>query len=105
MEKCLTEYAASLSGDDFEVFGEIISKKYFQFVYFFNLLAEYSEFITKMKYEISDEKTLNATVTFSKPIKKIVDRNDLILSWKEAGYDVNYTTSGKKMKLKITYNG
>lgn len=102
MNKSLTDYAASLSGSNIEILEEIIKKKYRKFVKFFNLMADYTEFISKFEYEFSDESTLSINVTFTKAVK-MDDKKDLIAEWKKSGYGVESTISGKKMKVVITY--
>ena len=102
MKKSLTDYAASLSGSNIEILEEIIAKKYRKFVKFFNLMKDYTDDISKIEYEFSDDATLSIKIEFSKSVK-LDDKKELIAGWKKSGYDIDYKISGKKMKLVIIY--
>lgn len=102
MKKSLTDYAASLSGSNIEILEEIIEKKYRKFVKFFNLMKDYTDSISKLEYEFSDETTLSVKITFTKSVK-LDEKKELIAGWSKSGYDVDYDISGKKMKLVITH--
>lgn len=102
MKKSLTDYAASLSGSNIEILEEIIEKKYRKFVKFFNLMKDYTDSISKLEYEFSDETTLSVKITFTKSVK-LDEKKELIAGWSKSGYDVDYIISGKKMKLVITH--
>lgn len=102
MKKSLTDYAASLSGSNIEILEEIIEKKYRKFVKFFNLMKDYTDDISKIEYEFSDETTLSIKATFKKSVT-LDEKKELISDWKESGYDVEYDISGKKMKMVITH--
>lgn len=102
MKKSLTDYAASLSGSNIEILEEIIDKKYRKFVKFFNLMKDYTDDISKIEYEFSDDTTLSVKIEFTKSVK-LDDKKELISSWEQSGYQIDYTISGKKMKVEIIY--
>lgn len=102
MKKSLTDYAASLSGSNIEILEEIIEKKYRKFVKFFNLMKDYTDAISKLEYEFSDETTLSVKMSFTKSVK-LDEKKELISDWEKSGYNVDYDISGKKMKIVITH--
>ena len=102
MKKSLTDYAASLSGSNIEILEEIIEKKYRKFLKFFNLMKDYTECISKLEYQFSDNATLSVKMSFKKSVK-LDEKKDLISDWKKSGYIVEYEISGKKMKIVITH--
>lgn len=102
MKKSLTDYAASLSGSNIEILEEIIEKKYRKFVKFFNLMKDYTDSISKIEYEFSDETTLSVKINFTKSVK-LDDKKELIDGWFKAGYRIDYKIDGKKMKVVIIH--
>ena len=102
MKKSLIDYISSLSASSDDILEDIISKKYRKFIKFFTLLKDYTEYITKMEYELSDKDTLSAKITFKKAVK-MDEKKELIESWEESGYQIDAKITGKKMKLMIHY--
>lgn len=103
MKKSLTEYVSALTGTDMEAFEDIIVTKYKKFLKFYEIIKEYSDNVTELEYEFSDDNTLSVNVSFDKDIK--IDKDELISDMESSGYVVEKSKiKSKKIKLKITYD-
>ena len=103
MKASLSEYMKALSGNQFSILEEIISSKYRKFMLFFDLIKEYSKDIDKMRYNFTDESTLDIELGMKNSIKRSL-KEDLISEMLSSGYEVKSEISGKKMKLTIIYD-
>ena len=101
MKASLSEYMKALSGDQFSILEEIIQHKYRKFMSFFDLINEYSDDIESMKYNFTDQNTLD--IELSMKAKRSL-KNELIEVMKDAGYKIDYKVTNKKMKLLIIYD-
>lgn len=107
MTKCLTEYINAISGDDVEIFEDLLGDGYECFILFFDFLKDYSNLISKMEYEKNKEdkkKSLTIKVEFTVPMKTIFKKNRLLSMWKSLGFEINHRLSGNKMTVTICYN-
>lgn len=102
MKKSLTEYLSVLTNADVDIFEEILSKKYRKFIKFFTLVKDYTEYISKLEYELSDSDTLCVKIVFTKSVS-FDDKQEMINGWRDIGYQVDSKISGKKMRLQIRY--
>ena len=102
MKKSLTEYASALSCSSIERLEEIVGRKYKKFIRFYAILKDQSEYIKKMEYEFTDIDELSVSVTFTKNVS-LDDKKELIAEMKEASDKIDSKSTGKKVKLKITY--
>ena len=75
MKASLSEYMKALSGDQFSILEEIIQHKYRKFMSFFDLINEYSDDIESMKYNFTDQNTLD--IELSMKTKRSL-KNELI---------------------------
>ena len=102
MKKSRTEYASILSCSKIEYLEEIVGMKYKKFIRFYEILKDQSEYITDMKYDITDIDELSATIVFTKNVS-LDDKKDMISEMESAGYKIDSKITGKKVKLKIKY--
>lgn len=103
MKASLSEYMKELSGNELSILEEVISKKYRKFMNFFNLIREYSEDISSLKYNFTEKNILDIDLLM-KTTKKREIREELIEELEHLGYGVESKTNGKKMNLVIIYD-
>lgn len=102
MKPDLVEYLGMMSEHKSDNLEEIIDKKYRKFISFFELVKERSEQITNMKYNLSDEDTLDVTITMRSIIKDSINeeiKNEL----EEIGYNVTTSINKKKLSIILQY--
>ena len=102
MKADLVEYLGMMSEHKSDNLEEIIDKKYRKFISFFELVKERSEQITNMKYNLSDEDTLDVTITMRSIIKDSINeeiKNEL----EEIGYNVTTSINKKKLSIILQY--
>lgn len=96
MKKCMTNYLFTLSESDYEKLRDIICHKYHEFLKFYWLLKEYSEFIISLEYDDkSDIGELKISIKFSgvepKDIANKISHDD----------SVNVKTTKSKLIIEI----
>lgn len=101
MKASLSEYIKALSGEQFSILEELIQHKYRKFMSFFNLIYEYSDDIEKMKYNFTDQNTLD--IELSMKTKRTL-KEEMINELSNVGYKIESKVTGKKMKLLIIYD-
>lgn len=102
MKKDMIEYLNTLSSNDFDVFEQIISLQYRKFVRFYRLVREYSEMISKIKYEFNSPSSLDVVLSFdtSKNLSSI--KKELESSMKKSEYEGEIKLSKKNMYISLT---
>ena len=66
MKKSLTDYISALTGTSTEMFEDLIENKFRKFLKFFEIVKDYSEYIKKLDYEVSDKDALIVKIEFTK---------------------------------------
>ncbi len=102
MKQSMTEYISVLSSNEFDIFEEIVQKKYKKFKKFFYLMKENSDLIDKMEYKFTDSSNLSVILTCSKAPKKL--KKELLDELESIGYIVNHEIKGKKINIEIEYD-
>jgi len=100
MKASLNTYISNLSDNKLDILKEIILNKYKKFIKFYWLIKPYSDDIINMKYNFSDQNTLDTEVTFNKNIDTTIIESDL----NESDYIVHCEIEKNKMKLTIIYD-
>ena len=103
MKKSLTDYISALTGTSTEMFEDLIGNKFRKFLKFFEIVKDYSEYIKKLDYEVSDKDALIVKIEFTKDVS-LDDKKDLISEMKESGYSIEKSKlKSKHLELKIIY--
>ena len=102
MKPDLVEYLGMMSDHKFDNIEEIIDKKYRKFISFFELVRERSDQITDLKYNLSDEDTLDVTITMTRNVKESINE-EMKQELEEAGYTVITSINKKKLSIILQY--
>jgi len=102
MERNLATYIKVLSDDDYDIFEDIFLEKYRKFIYLYNIINRYSDIITKLKYEMSDNDILKIEFSVSK--KKTSDILSEIQNYtdSESSMGCKYWNKGKSIFIELT---
>ena len=102
MKKDMIEYLSALSSNDYDAFEKIISLQYRKFVRFYKLVREYSDIISKIKYDFKSPSSLDVVLNFDtkKNISSI--KKELESSMKESEYEGEIKLLRKNMYISIS---
>lgn len=103
MKASLTEYIKQLSGNELSILEEIISKKYRKFINFFSLVQDISDDIISLKYNFTDDSTLDIELGLKKSVSKDM-KDDIFKELELSGYKIEMKKSNKKLKMIIIYD-
>lgn len=103
MKKSMSDYLNAMTSGKLENFENIISHQYRKFKKFYYMIKDYSESITKVKYEFLDKHTLNVSLTFETKRRLSDIKKELESSIEGTDYQCEFKISKKVMKLAITY--
>lgn len=103
MKEDLVEYICALSNNNYDILEEIMIKKYNKFINFFELVRDYGTEIVKLKYNLSDENTLDVTITMRGNVKKDV-KCEMKEKLESMGYTVETEIIKRKLTVRITYD-
>lgn len=99
MKASLSEYMKSLSGSELSILEEVISKKYRKFMKFFSLVSDFSDNILSLKYNFTDQNTLDIELGLKNTDSDIKTeiKEEMIAS----GYKIESRKNKKNKKLKL----
>lgn len=102
MKADMIEYIKALSDKNYELIEEIVVKKYKKFINFFELVRDYGDDITNLKYNLSDDNILDVTITMKNNIKKSI-KKEMVNELEKIGYIIDVDIKKRKLNIKITY--
>ena len=103
MKADLVEYICALSDNQDEVFEDILIKKYKKFVNFFELVRDYGDDIVRLKYNLSDENTLDVTITMRTNVKHDI-KEEMKSELESMGYNISTKIAKRKLSITIIYD-
>lgn len=101
MNKVMTEYINSMTGNSIETLEKIISLQYRKFIRFYRLVEGYSDTINNIEYEFNSSSSLDVILSFN--TKKNLDniKEELELSMEKNCYNGIIKVTNKRIFMSI----
>lgn len=91
-----------LSGNDFDVFEEIISHKYKKFMSFYRLVENVSDLVKSLHYNFTSDENLDVDITFGKNVDIATIEMELNNNINSSKYECDIAVNNHTISISIS---
>lgn len=91
-----------LSGDDFDIFEDIIEKKYKKFIGFYRLIENVSDSVRSLHYNFTSNENLDVDITFLKNVDIESIKMELEQSINNSKYECDIVVNKHTISISIS---